>query len=695
MRKRWLGFLFLTLLLVGSLSFSVFAGNDSSYGLNYNAYMYDSQGRPVASAPTYAYETSVTGTQVSDKAFQNLEDVKYDGVDRLYFADSGNARVVVTTADFQPVAVIDSYVQDGETQAFVSPCDIEFRGTSLYIADSAAGKIVCLNTETFETQKVYGRPSIPSLGEEYAYQPTDVAVDDAGYLYVIGRDINQGLILLDEEGNFSSFLGAPEVAMKWNEILARKLLPKRLWSQLGRNVPTEYNSVFLNKKGFLYVTSQSADIPPIAKLNTQGENILKYSNEAPSGDGIYRDETGTMTVSRFVDIVAADNGMYFALDSARGRVFGYDDDGNLLYIFAHTGSQKDSLYAPTSLELMNGKILVTDKTKNTCVVFAQTTIGQNIDLAMTYHKSGEYDLEREMWLQVAEQNSNYDIAAVYLARADIREGRYQEAMQKLSGVQEKKYYAMALKSYRSQWMEENALWLGLAALLLIGAVVAVKLAQKTAWAQRIKATPLYGELSYSRYMIFHPFNGFWDMKREKRGSMRGATILLALFSFWVIVRARFTGYLFMGQDAQSVNTLFEWLTLLLPLMLWVVSNWCFTTLMDGEGSMRDIYMATCYALTPYILFSPLLLVASHFLAGGETAFYLYADIVIWIWVLALVVIGMAVVHDYSVFKTILVVVLTIVGIAVILFIALLAGNLVQEIYKYFYNIYEEIAFRFY
>lgn len=688
-------FLFLTLFLMCALTLPVFAGNDSNFGQNYHTYMYDYLGNPTSAPPPYAYERGVDGAMVSDKAFQNLEDVKYDGVDRLYFADSGNARIVVATTDFKPVAVISSYMQDGQQQSFDNPCDIEIHGTNLYIADSSAGKIIQLSTETFETLAVFDRPTISALGENYVYQPTDISVDDGGFLYVIGRDINQGLILLDEKGEFSSFLGAPEVALKWNEILVRKLLPKRLWSQLGRNVPTEYNSVFINDKGFLYVTSQSSDISPIAKLNTQGENVLKYADESPSGDGIYLDEKGAKVSSRFVDIVAADNGMYFALDSAKGRVFGYDNDGNLLYIFGHAGFQQDSLYAPTSIELVNGKILITDKIKNTCMVFSQTEFGHNIDMAMTYHKNGEYDQEKVTWQQVAMQNSNYDMATIYLARADIREGDYATALENLSGVQEKKYYALAFKHYRSEWIQDNAIWLWLTVAVLVGGLITVKCMQKKAFVQKIKATSLYNEMTYGRYVIFHPFNGFWDLKREKRGSMRTATILLVLFSFWVVVRARFTGYLFMKEDAQSVNTLFELLKILLPLLLWVVSNWCFTTLMDGEGSMKDIYTASCYALTPYVLLSPILFLASHVLTGEEMAFYTYADTVVWIWVLVLLVIGMAMAHDYSALKAIVVTFLTVLGIAIILFVALLAGNLVQEIYEYFYNIYEEIAFRFY
>ena len=39
----------------------------------------------------------------------------------------------------------------------------------------------------------------------------------------------------------------------------------------------------------------------------------------------------------------------------------------------------------------------------------------------------------------------------------------------------------------------------------------------------------------------------------------------------------------------------------MPLFLWVLANWCLTTLFDGEGNIKDIFIACCYALLPLVL----------------------------------------------------------------------------------------------
>ena len=81
-------------------------------------------------------------------------------------------------------------------------------------------------------------------------------------------------------------------------------------------------------------------------------------------------------------------------------------------------------------------------------------------------------------------------------------------------------------------------------------------------------------------------DGYWDLKREKRGSLAAANILTFFFIIAYALRMQFSGYLFTGVLPSQVNVLYEIVKIVIPLGLWVISNWCFTTLMDGEGKMN-------------------------------------------------------------------------------------------------------------
>ena len=105
--------------------------------------------------------------------------------------------------------------------------------------------------------------------------------------------------------------------------------------------------------------------------------------------------------------------------------------------------------------------------------------------------------------------------------------------------------------------------------------------------------------------------------------------------------------------------------------------------------------ATGYALKPYVLMSVPLFLLSHILTEEEAMIYTLLDVICLIWVLALMFFGMMTVHDYSLGKSVLTAVLTLLGMCIILFILLLLSSLIQEIYNYFYGIYKELIFRTY
>ena len=111
--------------------------------------------------------------------------------------------------------------------------------------------------------------------------------------------------------------------------------------------------------------------------------------------------------------------------------------------------------------------------------------------------------------------------------------------------------------------------------------------------RKIQNSDFYQKYKYSTYTSFHPFDGFWDIKRAGKGNMAVALTILGLFTVLYAIRAQFSGYIVTDTVSSEVNVLFECLTILLPLGFYVVSNWCFTTLMDGEGSLKDVFIAIC------------------------------------------------------------------------------------------------------
>lgn len=685
----------LLLILTGLLTITALAAPDINYGQSYISYTYDFRGNPVSMPAPYEAERVVYGYELGGKPFLDLSDISYNGIDRIYIADSGNNRILICDEKLNLVTELGSYQFKGEQVAFNNPTCVFITDGMLYIADSQNSRIVVLNEKSLETDRVLEQPEIAALGS-YTYIPMKLAVDYAGRIYVIAKNINKGLIQLDKHGNFESFLGAPKVTPSISEIIMRKIFNRTMREKLIKNVPTEYNAVNIDGDGFLFVTSQSANITPIAKLNGQGTNVLVSKYYTPSGDGLYVDQTGKRAESMFVDVVPREDGGYFALDVNRGRIFSYDRQGLLLYIFGSPGTSRGSFYSASAMECVVEKILVADKSLGSITVFSMTEFGRAVDTAVKMSGEGKIQEEKAAWENVLRLCSNYDIAHINLAEIETNNKQYSSAMKRLSSVGEKEQYGIAYRYARNEWLKKNFYLLVLILVALAGlAVVWKKAVSKTEAVVHIRSNRFYKELKFGTYTMFHPFDGFWDLKRECRGSLKSAIVILSLFVLWFGIRARFTGYLFMNVAYKDVNVAKSIATVLIPLLLWTVSNWCFTTLMDGKGTMKDTFIAVCYALTPYVVFSPLQFFLSFVLVGEETAFYWYLESVIWAWVIILIFFGMMMTHDYSFSKSLITAVLTLIGICLILFICLLMFNLFYEVYTYFYDIYKEISFRFY
>ena len=200
-------------------------------------------------------------------------------------------------------------------------------------------------------------------------------------------------------------------------------------------------------------------------------------------------------------------------------------------------------------------------------------------------------------------------------------------------------------------------------------------------------------LKYALYVITHPFDGFWDLSREKRGSMAAAHTLLALFLLTYVLKLMYTNFQFILVPIQYINIYQRMASLALPFLVLCIANWALTTLFDGKGRFRDIYMGMCYALTPYILIQLPCILLSHVLAYDEAEFYSVLISFSEIWCGFMVFVALMEIHDFGPGKTFISIIMTVVGAMVILFLVMVFFSLLSDAYAFFASLYREIQFR--
>ena len=200
-------------------------------------------------------------------------------------------------------------------------------------------------------------------------------------------------------------------------------------------------------------------------------------------------------------------------------------------------------------------------------------------------------------------------------------------------------------------------------------------------------------LKFALYCISHPLDGFWDLTHEKRGTYAAANTILIATLLMRILKLRYTSFIFITVYWEDLNIFLYLASVVFPLCLWVVGNWGLTTLFDGKGRLGQVYMATCYALTPYPLFQLPLMIFSNFVTVEEAEFYSMVSAISLIYAAILVVVAMGQIHEYSAGKNLLFTVATLFAMLVMIFILMIFFSMISQGVSYFISLGKEFLFR--
>ena len=201
------------------------------------------------------------------------------------------------------------------------------------------------------------------------------------------------------------------------------------------------------------------------------------------------------------------------------------------------------------------------------------------------------------------------------------------------------------------------------------------------------------DLKFAFHILFHPFNGFWDMKHEKKGRLWLALLFVFLYGVTNVIRAEVTGFLFNETKFQMVDLLFELEKVGVLFILICTANWSVTTLMDGEGTFKDIVMVFGYSCLPMILIQIPAAFLSNLASYSESAYIGILNVGAVVWFLFLLYFGIMTVHQYSLSKMFVTALLTVAAAAVLVFVYLLFFSLLTQMGTFLATLYKELAFR--
>ncbi|XMB72301.1 YIP1 family protein [Mycoplasmatota bacterium WC30] len=643
-----------------------------------NEYPYDTY--------TVDYEGNLTFTQTAytpvgilnrNVELLNPEDL-YIKDDLVYVADTGNHRIAVLDYSGNLVREIGLDDLDKPTGVFVSEADY------VYVADKGMQLVYKYDLEGVLI-RTFDRPGEPLFGENSPYTPIKVVVGSGENIYVIGDGSTSGVIQLNYDGSFLGYFGVNLSDKSFLEKIADIFVVK---GEFAKNTPPSPTNISINDKSLVY-TSTPNTINALKKLDVNGNNILTTVN--------YNEEQSV------VDISVDSKGYLYAIYDD-GFIAEYDPNGNLLFAFDVMSSSSNILgliQNPSSIQVDDYQnIFVLDMGNSEVITYQPSSFTNLVHSAIDLYNEGNYEESKVLFEAILKQNDNFALAHSALGKSYYQESQYEDSLNEYHMANNVDGYSLTFWKIRDLWLKDNLSLIFIIILAVIFVSVLVK--------QVNKRTPVFNSINSSIsnfkkkksvrrfslifYVLKHPIDAVYEIKREKRSNVLTAFILLVILFVEYLLMLNYTGFIF-NTNIENIHLGIETSKFFGVILLFIFSNYLISTLYDGEGWLKQIFIVVIYALSPIIVFLPFYIILSNFLTLNEVILLQLLSFFIISYTLVLIFIGIREVHNYEIketFKNILLTIFTMFLIVLICFIVYVFGS---QLIDFLVSWVKEVFFR--
>ncbi len=649
---------------------------------------------------TYTYTTSVDGDWIrtqdayltGEVLFQNEEllqpeDIFYrDGI--LYILDTGNRRVGKYNLETKELEWLEIEGLSKPTGIFVT------EDGDIYIADYSAECVYGADAEgnVFLT---ISRPDSYLFSDSSRYKPKNVVVTSGGTIYVVGEGSYEGIMQFNSEGEFEGYYAANTTPMTFLEKIEELIFSEEQLEALFNRSPRAIYNIDLTDLDLLFSVTQDSDAGySWSNLSSNPDNNVKLHNYA--GNDIFSSDE-LIDEWNFVDVAAKADGGCLTV-TYTGLINDYDPSGNLLFSFggSSAGGERNGLftYATAICTDDDGYIYVLDREKAMVQVFYPTEFALMTYEAIEKTDEGDYEASGELWAELVSLNGMSRIAHNGYGKSLYFQGEYEAAMKhfKLAGNQED--YSEAFWEVRDQWINDHG------ALLVAGVIVLYILyrmyglwKKKRADKESKRFLRLRSEVSFMNLFVRHPIDSTYAIKRQHCGSVWTATALYVVLVVIYMWDYLFRGFIFNSTVGRDVSVPVILAVLIIPVGLFVVGSYMIGTIREGEGSFRNVYVSTAYALLPYIAGGAPVLLLTYVLSENESFVFVFLHSALLVWCAVNIFLATMEVHNYGIRETVvnLLITLFFIIMAVVAFVILYLIWL--SVWDYLHEVIEEVRFR--
>ncbi|UVI27517.1 YIP1 family protein [Paenibacillus spongiae] len=627
------------------------------------------------------------------EGFKNPEDLFIMPNDDIYVADRGNDRIVHLDSEGKQIRVIPAEGTEDKKIMLRGPEGVFVTEEGdIYVADTGNKRIVVYDKDGRFVKEILA-PKSELIPDNYLFVPVKAVVDNRGYVFVSNKGGYQGLLQLTPEGEFAGFFGANKVPSDWLERLKRRYYTEEQLAEEQKNLPGAITNMTMDSRGFIYTVNRNLPTGQLKRLNAGGNDLLGGKNFAPW--------VGKMDRFSFLDVAVDENDVMTVVESAGGRIYQYDWQGNMLFRFGNDSalSPRFGLFKrPTSVVVNSqGDIFVADGEQSVIQSFKRTEFGTMVHQALALFKDGKYEEGSKMWRQILVQDGTFDRAYQAIAKAEYKEENYEAAMGNFEKAYDRTGYSESFWQIRMNWLLDYFGWFMTAVigiwLLATGWFIYRKRRGKNTIAKAKEHGPWMTSLRAVFDVLRHPIAGMYEIANNRDIRFGFAAILLILGFVVTIAGKAAVSFVFAAQRFNELNLWVEAGQYFLLWLGWLMANYLIGSVMKGEGTLKKVFIVNAYALVPLVLFTLPVQLLSNIMTQQEGVIYAFAMSAIQFWVLALIFIGTLHVHNYNMKETIGMTLVSIVTLACLGLFGFLAVGLLYQAADFFIQLGRELMNR--
>lgn len=695
-------------LLIGTitliaLSCSVVVSAESQ--VPYDGYTYwteisgDNSRKSVYTKAAYEVDSTIDANELGIDQYNELSDFCVSDDGNIYILDGAASRITVLDGHYNVVKEFKSLDSNGESLQFSGAKGIYVKNGKLFICDTENSRVLVSDLNgNIENQIL--KPDSSLIPSDFLFRPIKIAEDSRGYTYVLSEGSFYGALLFSPDKAFIGFFGSNSVTNGvsdiFNNIMSRIFPNNVKQAAKARVLPYSIVDLCMVDDDFIYTVTGSigrvGQKGQIRKLFVgNGSNILADNSQNFADEGY--NSTSRDNKAQLQDLSSIDvdeNGYIYALDSKFGRIFVYDKTGKMLSAFGggfEYGEQKGNFQRALTLALCGDRLLVLDSIKNSITVFKPTEIFKLIKEAQTLTLNGDYNASADIWHRILSMDSNCQLAYSGIARVEYAAGRYSSAKEYARKGYDRETYALAFKELRTEFITDY-FWLVMIAVIVLFTAIAILL--------KIKKHKNFNliknqKLQLVKSVLIHPIDTFTVIKEKRLSSVGISVCLLMVYYITSVLTVLAGGFMFTYYDPSNFNSIWVLLKSVGLIVLWIAANWLVCSLMGGNGRITEIITVACYSLIPLILNNIVQLILTNVLIPEEATFLSIINTVAYIFFFLMLAFGSMVIHDYGFGKFVGTSFVTVVGMAIVIFLLFLIIMLVQQLFGFVTTIITEIS----